>query len=183
MGKNSSKEDKKKNAEPQAQPPRANLMEDTKNVLLIHKSDTEEKGTVIENFQDAITDKSHGSVKVVENVNINQENYKSKLKEVSWLDTTNNVVLINLTAEAIPEIKSTCEEKEYVKNNTIHRKVFTVSFGPPLDSLWTPQGVANDAEDARHFAFGFKDVESVTFNNFVDSGKMNSLIAAIQGVQ
>ncbi|XP_028412442.1 uncharacterized protein LOC114535270 [Dendronephthya gigantea] len=182
MGGNSSKENKEKNEEPPIQAPRANLMEDTKYVLLIHKSDTEKKEEIVENFQDAIQDKAKGSVEFVENVNINKENYKSKLKDASWLDKTNNVVLISLTSEAIPAIKRTCEERGYVNDGVVHKKVFTVSFGPSLDSQWPPQGVLNAAEDARHFAFEFEDVENITFSDFVNSGKIKGLIGAIHSV-
>jgi hypothetical protein len=152
------------------------IQNDTKKVLLVHKSDTDEQKRVVKHFRRALTSKASGSLKV-EDVNV--ANGNDNVKDSSWLDGVNNIVLLCLTSETIPSLEQIINEKRYVQGNRLNRKVFSVSFGASLNAQWPPGGIQK--ENNRDFAFNFENVENLTPTDFKTSDRMTVLIAAMKG--
>lgn len=154
-------------------------LNDTKKILLLHKSDAEQI-KVVRNFRDALTSKASGSIRVTDFVNVAEGS--GFAKSLPWLEELNNVVLICLTSEAIAQLEKIVRDKRFAdENGHLHGKVFSVSFGENLSSEWPPQGLQNGSLDARDFRFGFKDVGNLRPQDFERSDKMNALVAAIKG--
>ncbi|CAB3980553.1 Hypothetical predicted protein [Paramuricea clavata] len=151
------------------------IQNDTKMVLLVHKSDTD-KQKLVNYFRRALTSKASGSLKV-EDVNV--ANGNDNVKDSSWLDEVNNIVLLCLTSETIPSLEQIIREKRYVQDGRLNRKVFSVSFGANLNAQWPPGGIQN--ENNRDFAFNFENVENLTPTDFKTSDRMTVLIAAMRG--
>lgn len=166
-------------SQPSGQQSRGKTLNNTKEILLIHKSNADQL-KVVRNFRDALTTKANGSVRVMDFVNIADGNEISK--SLSWLEELNNVVLICLTSEAIHQLEKIVREKRFANaNGYLHGKVFSISFGESLDSVWPPEGLKTGSLDARDFHFGFSDVDKLRPQDFERSDKMNALIAAIKG--
>lgn len=156
-------------------------LNDTKKILLLHKSDAEQV-KVVRNFRDALTSKANGSIRVTDFVNV--ADGSGFAKSLPWLEELNNVVLICLTSEAITQLEKIVRDKRFAdENGHLHGKVFSVSFGENLSSEWPPQGLQKGSLDARDFHFGFKDVVNLRPQDFERSDKMNALVAAIKGTK
>ena len=151
----------------------------TKRILLLHKSNAVQL-RVVENFLDAFITKTEGTVDVPNVVNIADE---TKIpKSLEWLDEKNNIVLICLTAESIESFKKIVADKGFAdQNGHLHSKVFTVSFGGNVTSKWPPVGMKSGSKNLRDFHFGFSNVENLRPRDFMNSLRLNSLIAAIKG--
>lgn len=92
-----------------------------------------------------------------------------------------NVVLLCLTAETIEQFQSIILEKEFAnQNGQLHSKVFSITFGDSLASLWPPKGLKKGSTDLRDFHFGFSDVDKLRPEDFENSPRLNSLVAAIK---
>ena len=86
-----------------------------------------------------------------------------------------------LTAETIEEFQSIILEKEFAnQNGQLHSKVFSITFGESLASLWPPKGLKKGSTDLRDFHFGFSDVDKLRPEDFENSPRLNSLVAAIK---
>jgi hypothetical protein len=184
MGNDSSKEKGQKSGQPSnpstsSQQPGRNLR-DTKKVLLVHMSGTEQQVRVVRHFRDALTGKANGNVKVEKFANIANEDEIATMNDSHWLDEVNNVVLLSLKSEAISPLRQIMREKNYVNDGRLHDKVFSVSFGKSFNDQW-PKGIQRRTEDARDFAFNFENVDQLTPNDFEKSEKMSALVAAIKG--
>ena len=156
-------------------------LNDTKKILLLHKSDAEQV-KVVRKFRDALTSKANGSIRVTDFVNV--ADGSGFAKGLPWLEELNNVVLICLTSEAITQLEKIVRDKRFAdENGHLHGKVFSVSFGENLSSEWPPQGLQKGSLDARDFHFGFKDVVNLRPQDFETSDKMNALVAAIKGTK
>ena len=160
------------------QDPGRNLR-DTKKVLFVHQSKTKEQELVVRNFRDALTYKANGSVKVELIVNMADPSKKDTVKDSSWLDEVNNVILLCLKSEAISLMEQMIKEKNYVKDGLLNGKVFSVSFGQ--SSQWPPEGIQKGTDHARDFAFEFENVDCLTPIDFESSDRMTALVAAIKG--
>lgn len=154
-------------------------LQDTKKVLLIHKSDTSEQEIVVRHFRDALTHKANGSVKVDKTVNIARG--KDNLKDSSWLNEINHVVLFCLTSDAIPLLEQIIREEKYVQGGRLNGKVFSVIFGESLSDQWPPEGISKGSDHARDFTFNFENVSKLTSKDFEQSEKMTALVAAMRG--
>lgn len=154
-------------------------LNDTKKILLLHKS-TADQLKVVRNFRDALTSKANGGVRVTDFVNIADGNEIAK--SLPWLDDLNNVVLICLTSDAIAQLAKIVLEKKFAdENGYLHGKVFSISFGESLTTEWPPEGLQKGTLDARDFHFGFSDVNTLRPQDFERSDTMNALVAAIKG--
>ncbi|XP_044164061.1 uncharacterized protein LOC122948348 [Acropora millepora] len=151
---------------------------DTKKILLLHKSNGAQL-QITRYFRDALIVKSNESVCVTNFVNI--ADGKEIPKSPTWLDELNSVVLICLTSESIEEFGQVILEKGFSdENGHLHPKVFTISFGESLTSVWPPKGLKKGSRDLRDFYFGFSDVENLRAQDFKKSLRLNSLIAAMK---
>lgn len=156
-------------------------LNDTKKILLLHKSDAEQI-KVVRNFRDALTSKANGSIRVTDFINV--ADGSGFARSLPWLEELNNVVLICLTSEAIAQLEKIVRDKQFAdEHGHLHGKVFSVSFGENLSSEWPPQGLQKGSLDARDFHFGFKDVGNLRPQDFERSDKMNALVAAIKGTK
>ena len=151
---------------------------ETKNILLLHKSNATQL-KIVYNFRKALVAKTGSTVEVTEFVNIAEEcEFPHTL---SWLDKLNNVVLICLTCDAIDQFGRIILEKGFAdENGFLHPKVFTISFGESLSSMWPPKGLKKGSTDLRDFHFGFSDIENIRPQDFERSLRLNSLVAAIK---
>ena len=183
MGNDSSKAKGKQNAEQQTKHVQApgTVLNDTKKVLLVYKSDTKEQELIVRHFRDALTDKANGSVKVEKSVNLANGNGNDNVKDSSWLNEVNNIVLLCLTSEAISLLEQILREKRYVQDGRLNGKVFSVSFGASLNDQWPPGGIQKGSEHVRDFAFNFENVDSLKPKDFEKSARMTALVAAMQG--
>lgn len=149
-----------------------------KNILLLHCSDAAMLEVVV-NFNDALITKTNGSFHVKDVINV-ADGYEMP-HNMAWLASLNNVVLICLAAESIDKFKEIILQRGFVdEKGCLHEKVFTVSFGETLTSLWPPKGLKKGSSDLRDFFFGFSDVEKIRTQDFAKSLRLNSLIAAIK---
>lgn len=156
-------------------------LNDTKKILLLHKSDAEQI-KVVRNFRDALTSKANGSIRVTDFINV--ADGSGFARSLPWLEELNNVVLICLTSEAIAQLEKIVRDKQFAdEHGHLHGKVFSVSFGENLSSEWPPQGLQKGSLDARDFHFGFKDVGNLRPQDFERSDKMNALVASIKGTK
>ena len=172
------KQQQKTESKPSAPSSRGN----TKEILLLHKSNVEQL-KVVRNFRDALTTVAHGSIRVTNVVNI-AEGKDDSLKGLPWLEELNNVVLICLTSEAIAQLETIVRDKRLAdESGHLHGKVFSISFGESLASEWPPKGLQRGSLDARDFHFGFSDVAKLKPQDFERSERMNALVAAIKGTQ
>jgi len=157
---------------------RGRTLNDTKKILLLHKS-TGEQLKAVRHFRDALTTAAHGSIRVTSDVNI-ADGEDDSLKGLPWLEELNNVLLICLTSEAIAHLETIVRDKGLTdENGYLHGKVFSVTFGGSLASEWPQSG----SLDARDFHFGFSEVAKLRPQDFERSEKMNALVAAIKGTQ
>ena len=182
MGSDTSKPKGQQNSQSSSQPSRqaaGRILKDTKKVLLVHMSDTKQQELIVRHFRDALTHSACGSVKVEMTVNIANE--KDDVKNSSWLDGVNNVILLCLKSEAIALLEQIVREKKYVENDRLNGKVFSVSFGGSLNSQWPPGGMQKDTDHCRDFAFNFENVDSLTPKDFERSDRMTALVAAMKG--
>lgn len=151
----------------------------TKEVLLLHNSNASQL-KIARYFRDALLAKAKESVFVDDFVNIADGNEIPR--GLAWLNETNNVVLICLTSESVEQFQRIIHEKGFADEiGKLHPKVFTISFGKSLTSEWPPKGLKKGSVDARDFHFGFADVEKIRPQDFENSLRMNSLIAAMRG--
>lgn len=179
MGNKPSKEEETKPASQMSPSGQGKILNDTKEILLLHKS-TVDQQKIVRHFRDALTTAANGGIHVKELVNIANGNEFSK--DIHWLKEFNNIVLICLRCEAITDLEKTIRDKGFVdQNGRFHGKVFTISFGESLAPAWPPEGIASNSQDTRDFFFGFPDVEKIKPQDFERSEKMNALIAAIRG--
>ncbi|XP_028394672.1 uncharacterized protein LOC114518855 [Dendronephthya gigantea] len=164
---------------PKQSEPSGRIPKDTTYILLIHKS-TEEQERVVRHFRDALTSKASGKVRVKKIVNVSSPSCERDVKDSSWVDENESdiVVLLCLTAEAIPTLERIMRDKGYVRND-LHQKVFSVSFGASLE--WPPAGIQRVAQNARDFAFNFENVDNLKPKDFEKSDTMLALLAAIKG--
>ena len=184
MGNAETKKKQQLKADTQSSAPssRGKTLNDTKKILLLHKS-TDEQLKVVRNFRDALTTAAHGSIRVTTIVNI-AEGKDDSLKGFSWLEELNNVVLICLTSEAIAQLEQIVRDKRLSdENGHLHGKVFSITFGESLASEWPPKGLQRGSLDARDFHFGFSEVAKLRPQDFERSEKMNALVAAIKGTK
>lgn len=166
-------------SQPPAPTSRGKTLNDTKKILLLHKSNADQL-KVVRNFRDALTTKANGSIRVTDFINIADGNEIAKT--LPWLDELNNVVLICLTSEAVAQLEKVVREKRFADDNGhLHGKVFSISFGESLAAEWPPKGLKKGSLDARDFHFGFSDVNKLRPQDFERSDKMNALVAAIKG--
>lgn len=165
---------------PQQSAPPGKIPKDTTYVLLIHKS-TREQELVVRHFRDVLTANANGKVRVTKIVNVFSSSCESDVTDSSWLEEmeNDNVVLLCLTAEAIPLLERIMRDKGYVQNDNLHRKVFSVSFGTVLE--WPPAGMQRAGEHVRDFAFNFESANNLKPKDFEKSDTMPALIAAIKG--
>ena len=167
--------------QPSGQQPQGKMLNDTKKILLLHKSNAEQL-KIVRHFRDALTAKANGGVRVTDFLNIADRNELSK--SLPWLEELNNIVLICLTSEAIAQLGKIVREKRFAdENGLLHGKVFSISFGESLASEWPPKGLKKGSLDARDFHFGFSDVNKLRPQDFERSDKMNALVAAIKGTK
>ena len=151
---------------------------DTKNILLLHKSNAAQL-EIVYNFRDALTGRTEGTIDVTDFVNI--AHGTNTQKNLEWLDEFNNAVLIILTPESTKDFQRIVIEKGFAdQNGTLHSKVFTVTFGKKLASMWPPKGLKKGSKDLRDFSFGFSDVDKVQLQHFETSATLSSLTAAIK---
>lgn len=161
--------------------PQGKLLDDTKKILLLHKSNDEQL-KIVRHFRDALTAKANGGVRVSVFVNIADENEIPI--SLPWLEELNNIVLICLTSETIAQLGKIVREKRFAdEHGILHGKVFTVTFGESLASEWPPKGLKKGSSDARDFHFGFSDVNKLRPQDFDRSDQMNALVAAIKGTK
>lgn len=161
---------------------RGKTLNDTKKILLLHKS-TGEQLKAVRHFRDALTTAAHGSIRVTSDVNI-ADGKDDSLKGLPWLQELNNVLLICLTSEAIAHLEKIVRDKRLTdENGHLHGKVFSITFGESLASEWPPKGLQSGSLDARDFHFGFSEVAKLRPQDFERSEKMNALVAAIKGTQ
>ena len=182
MGSDTSKPKGQQNVQSSPRPSRqaaGRVLKDTKKVLLVHMSGTKQQELIVRHFRDALTHSACGSLKVEMTVNIANE--KDNVKNSSWLDEVNNVILLCLTSEAIALLEQIIREKKYVKDDRLNEKVFSVSFGGSLNSHWPPAGMQKGTDHCRDFAFNFGNVDSLTPKDFETSDRMTALVAAIKG--
>lgn len=150
----------------------------SKKLLFLHKS-TSTQLRVVENFIDALITRTEGTIDVKNDVNIADENEIPKTRE--WLEEKNNIVLLCLTSDSIGQLHKIIVEKEFAdENGNLHPKVFSVTFGEKLTAQWPPRGLKKGSSDLRDFHFGFTDVEKLTQEDFEQSLRLNSLIAAMK---
>ena len=180
MGNDSSKQKKAENKTTHANgSSEGKTLNNTKQVLLVHKSSNEQVKAV-RNFRDALTTVASGSIRVSSFVNVAEGT--EKVKDLPWLDEVNNVLLICLTPEAITHLEEIVRNKRFAdENGVLHGKVFSISFGRSLASKWPPKGMKSASSDARNFCFEFPDVEKLKPQDFETSGKMQALVSAIKG--
>ena len=172
------KQETVKASQQRGQPSEGKLLIKTKDILLLHSSNSAQL-QVVRNFRYALTARTVGSLDVTNFVNIADRKKIPKNRE--WLDERNNVVLLCLTAEAIEQFQSVILEKEFAnQNGQLHSKVFSITFGESLASLWPPKGLKTGSTDLRDFHFGFSDVDKLRPEDFVNSPRLNSLVAAIK---
>ena len=184
MGNTETKKKQQLKADSQQSQPssRGKTLNDTKKILLLHKS-TGEQLKVVWNFRDALTTAANGSIRVANVVNI-ADGKDDSLKGLPWLEELNNVVLICLTSEAIAQLEKIVLDKRLAdETGHLHEKVFSISFGESLASEWPPKGLQRRSLDARDFHFGFSEVTKLKPQDFERSEKMNALVAAIKGTQ
>lgn len=152
---------------------------DTKNILLLHKSNAAQL-EVVYNFRDALIGRTEGTIDVTDFVNI-ADGTENTQKNLEWLDEFNNAVLIILTPESTKDFQRIVTEKGFAdQNGTLHSKVFTVTFGKKLASMWPPKGLKKGSKDLRDFSFEFSDVDKVQLQHFERSATLSSLTAAIK---
>lgn len=176
--KNSKKQQMKTAAEKKGQLSEEKKLIDTKNILLLHKSNAAQLEAVC-NFRDALIGRTEGTIDVTDFANI--ADGTNTQKNLQWLDEFNNVVLICLTPESMKDFQRIVIEKGFAdQNGTLHAKVFTVTFGENLASVWPPKGLKKGSKDLRDFNFGFSDVDKVRLQHFERSATLNSLAAAIK---
>ena len=182
MGNDSSKakgQDNPQSVGQQREQTSGKTLQDTKKVLLAHKSETSEQEIAVRHFRDALTHKANGSVKVNKTVNIAKG--KDSLKDSSWLDEINHVLLFCLTSDAIPLFEQIIREEKYVQDGRLNGKVFSVIFGESLSCEWPPKGISKGSDHARDFTFNFENVDTLTPKDFEQSDKMTALVAAMRG--
>lgn len=151
---------------------------DTKNILLLHKSNAVQLD-VLYNFRDALLGRTEGTVDITDFVNIADGNEIQK--DLKWLDEFNNVALICLTSESIKDFQRIILEKGFAdQNGYLHPKLFSITFGEKLTSEWPPKGLKKGSTDLRDFHFGFSDVDKLRQQDFEESLRLNSLIAAMK---
>ena len=154
---------------------------DTINVLFLHKSNGAQL-KVVNKFRDALVAKTEGTIHVTNFVNVANTTYIPR--SLAWLDEFNNVVLLCLTPEAIEDFERIIREKQFAdENGHLHEKVFSVTFGESLASLWPPKGMKKGSTDLRDFHFGFLDLMKIRPHDFERSLRMNSLVAAIKSTR
>lgn len=158
---------------------RRKMQFDPKEILLLHKSNEAQLRSA-RNFRDALTTKANGSAVVAYFVNI-ADGCEIPIGR-AWLEKLNNVVLICLTPEAIEDFRKIILEKRFAdENGHLHSKVFSVSFGESLTSVWPAKGLQKGSSDLRDFHFGFSDFENLRPQDFEKSLKISSLLAAMKG--
>lgn len=172
------KQETMKASQQRGKPSEGKLLIKTKNILLLHSSNSAHL-QVVRNFRYALTAKTEGSVHVTNFVSIVDRNKIPKNRE--WLDERNNVVLLCLTADTVEQFQNILLEKEFAdQNGQLHSKVFSITFGESLSSLWPPKGFKRGSTDLRDFHFGFSEVDKLRPEDFENSPRLNSLIAAIK---
>ena len=151
---------------------------ETKNILFLHKSNATQL-KIVYNFRNALIAKTGSTFAITEFVNIAEEcEFPHTL---SWLNKLNSVVLICLTCDAIDQFRKIILKKGFAdENGFLHSKVFTISFGESLSSMWPPKGLKKGSTDLRDFHFGFSDIENIRPQDFERSLRLNSLVAAIK---
>ena len=176
--KNSKKQQLKTAPEKKGQLSEGKKLIDTKNILLLHRSNAAQL-EVVYNFRDALIGRTEGTVDVIDFVNI--ADGTNPQKNLEWLDEFNNIVLICLTSESIEDFRRIVIERGFAdQNGQLHPKVFTVAFGEKLTSVWPPKGLKKGSTDLRDFHFEFSSVGNLQQQDFEKSLRLNSLIAAMK---
>lgn len=158
------KQETMKASQQRGKPSEGKLLIKTKNILLLHSSNSAQL-QVVRNFRYALTAKTEGSVHVTNFVSIVDTNKIPKNRE--WLDERNNVVLLCLTADAVEQFQNILLEKEFAdQNGQLHSKVFSITFGESISSLWPPKGFKRGSTDLRDFHFGFSEVDKLRPEDF-----------------
>lgn len=154
------------------------IISHVKDVLLLHNSNAAQS-KVTRNFRNAFNTKAKQTVFVTDSINIADGN--SIPHSRTWLEQINNVVLICLTYESIEQFQKLIYEQGFAdQDGHLHDKVFTVTFGGSLTSVWPPKGLKKGSRDLKDFYFGFSDVENISPHDFERSLRMDSLIASIR---
>lgn len=131
-------------------------------------------------FRDALLVKANGQIRVTHFASIYDGTGMQDLT-LEWLNQVNNVLLICLTSESIPQVAQIIRAKRLAdEEGTLHEKLFTVSFGERLPE-WPPEGLHRGSSEEKDFYFGFPDPESLLPRDFEASPTMAALVIAILG--
>ena len=153
-----------------------------KYTLLLHKSSPSQIKTV-RNFRDALVQVANGEVKITKNINLANEDAMKDVRDLSWLEDLNNVVIICLSPEIVDTLAGVLRDKRFAdENGHLHAKVLAVSFGKSTPAGWPPSGVSRPTVEKKDFCFGFEDGAVITPKEF-EGATLNSLINTIMGAK
>ena len=164
--------------ETQGRSPETQPSEDFKRVLLLHKSADNDVKQTVKHFRLALEQGASGGVDVKDH---NVET-KGPIKDFSWLEDWNNVVVICLSPEILKSLAAVVRDKRFAdENGHLHANIISVSFGKGDSTTWPPDGCARPHGDEKDFCFDFED--KVISPSKFEGAKLNSIIATIIGMK
>ena len=173
MGNDSTKAKSTKAQKPVSAVASSKTADNTKNVLILYKPLSERSSETMDHFYDALNQvKPAGCVAISSSnaVNLSEHDDESvKNRTTQWLMTRNNVVLLCISPDEADQIP---REAFIDDSGKLPAKIFPLCFGTKTPSQWP-----------ECYALGLADPEKIERPNDFEGDGLDTLVAAIRGVE